>query len=786
MTEVVDPQTLLIKNKVEALDIHSHHHQDLDLTESLIAELEDGEYMCLICAGEVDARTEIWNCSHCHRVYHLPCATAWAEKSTQKNQADNNNKKSKEGWPCPACMKTTKKIPREYKCWCRKTTNPMYLGIMPHSCGQTCGVTLECGHRCTAICHPGPHPDCCSMGPAIKCFCGDNQRQLPCVMTSYNGWSCGKICNELLPCGKHKCKRRCHDGLCYDCDTKIESKCYCGQTEKELECAYLREKKCSKLITTLDDDNDDEKESVESWIGYFECEKLSTGLYSCRNHEYSFSCKPHKKEDFICPLTPKDTDTCPCGSSLVLDILGHPRLSCKEEIPLCGNVCNKLLPCGHKCLFDCHYGDCPDCPQVNKSHCRCGQEIFLVPCKTIALGEKPACHHKCTAKLQCGRHRCTEICCSEEKTAKALQKSGQAWKLTREEWPEVHRCDRVCNILKNCKIHKCTEPCHQGPCKPCMESSNEDYVCPCGQTVVRAPIRCGTVMPKCSHLCTRQRENCEHPMAEHVCHDPAVTPCPKCYYIVPKKCQCGKSTVKAPCSQPVTSCGKFCEELLPCGHMCSKMCHKPGDCIKVCSKSCGKTLPCGHKHMTAKCHFPKKCEDTAPKPGESFCSERVHMQCKCGNVTKTKQCTGRPTSLLLECNESCAVLERNRQIAAAFGMDPATAGTTGSVTSDMYSDDIIDLYLSNPAWCRSIERALQEMYTHKLRVKRFPPMRSSYERMFVHLLAQEGFNFKSESQDVDPHRSVVVYADWDTMNNEGYPRKPVMTLSEFVSRANIS
>ncbi|KAF5098632.1 hypothetical protein D0Z00_001975 [Geotrichum galactomycetum] len=190
--------------------------------------------------------------------------------------------------------------------------------------------------------------------------------------------------------------------------------------------------------------------------------------------------------------------------------------------------------------------------------------------------------------------------------------------------------------------------------------------------------------------------------------------------------------------------------------------------------------------MMTKCHFPKNCDDTAPKPGESFCSERVRMQCKCGNVTKTKQCTGRPTSLLLECNDSCVVLERNRQLAAAFGMDPATTGTAGPVTSDMYSDNIIDLYLSNPAWCRSIERALQEMYTNKLRVKRFPPMRSSYERMFVHLLAQEGFNFKSESQDVDPHRSVVVYADWDSMNDEVYPRKPVMTLSDFVSRANIS
>lgn len=502
----------------EEQEEQSHNHrvnayENLDLTESLIAEIEDGEYMCLICAGELDAKTEIWNCEHCYRVYHLGCATAWAEKSSKNNAA---LKEKIHGWSCPSCMKITKPIPKEYKCWCRKTTNPVYIGLTPHSCSQTCGVSLECGHRCTAICHPGPHPDCSSMGPSIKCFCGNNHRQLPCIMTSYDGWSCAKVCNELLPCGQHRCKEKCHKGLCYDCDTKLSSECYCGNTTMELDCSKRKRKTTCKV---------EEDGQVKKWTGLFSCDKTSTGLYTCGLHEYNFKCAAKKEQDFICPLTPKDTETCPCGSSLVRDILGQPRLSCEEKIPLCGKVCNKELPCGHKCLYNCHEGDCPTCPQISKQHCRCGQQLFNTPCSMLKHGEKPFCRRKCQAKLQCRRHRCNEMCCAHEKEARGLEKSGEAWKMPLNKWPEVHLCDRVCNNLRNCKVHKCTEPCHQGECSRCMESSSDDWVCPCGRTILRAPIRCGTMMPKCPQPCTRER-SCGHPMSNHPCHADA-NDCPK-------------------------------------------------------------------------------------------------------------------------------------------------------------------------------------------------------------------------------------------------------------------
>lgn len=488
-------------------------YENYDLTESLIAEIEDGEYMCLICAGELDVKTEIWNCEHCYRVYHLGCATAWAEKSTKNN---SELKEKIHGWSCPSCMKVIKKIPREYKCWCRKTTKPVYIGLTPHSCSQTCGVTLACGHRCTAICHPGPHPECGSMGPATKCFCGNTSKQLPCIMTSYNGWSCGKVCNELLPCGQHKCAQRCHKGLCYDCTTKMSSKCYCGKTVQDLDCASRKKKATCKVL---------ENGQVEKWVGVFACDQPVKGFYTCKRHEYDFKCAPRKEQDFDCPLTPHDTDTCPCGSSLVLDILGHPRLSCAEEIPLCGKVCSKPLPCGHKCVYDCHTGECPTCPQVSQMHCSCGQQVFSVPCSMKAVNRPPECRRKCTAKLQCRRHRCTEICCKYERSARALEKSGEAWKMDKSRWPAAHVCDKICNNLKNCQVHRCTEPCHSGDCPKCMESSNDDWVCPCGRTILRAPIRCGTMLPKCPHLCTRDRE-CGHPMADHPCHSDS-DDCPK-------------------------------------------------------------------------------------------------------------------------------------------------------------------------------------------------------------------------------------------------------------------
>lgn len=275
--------------------------------------------------------------------------------------------------------------------------------------------------------------------------------------------------------------------------------------------------------------------------------------------------------------------------------------------------------------------------------------------------------------------------------------------------------------------------------------------------------------------------------------------------MVMKRCECGKSEVKVPCSQPTSSCGQFCTKPLRCGHKCSKMCHKEGDCVTVCTKACGKTLRCGHKHSSVRCHYPRPCEEVIPasnripdsnqaaggtKTPPSCCSEKIELQCKCGNLTEQKRCTGERVSHLLECNESCAILERNRVLAEAFGVDTTLHPVRNTLEptknpEDMYSEDLIDLYLSNPAWCNDIEAKLNSMYVSKARVRRFPPMKS-YERMFIHLLANEAFNFKTESQDLEPYRNVVVYADWHAMTDDLYPRKPVMSIAEYVSRANIS
>lgn len=495
------------------------HESNLDLTDTLIRGIEDGDYTCLICTGEIDVRTEIWSCESCYRVYHLDCATVWAEKSTKNNES---LKKKVKGWACPSCMNIINHIPQEYKCWCDKTIKPEYFGLIPHSCGQTCGQTLKCGHHCMSICHPGPHPVCGAIGPKVKCFCGIEEAQGPCITTQYDGWSCGSVCNELLPCGKHRCQRKCHNGLCYDCDVQVTGTCYCGETTTtDLHCSELRAKATYwKSANTKLEDNA---------TGLFACHKIRRGYYSCQKHKYKIPCRPQRSTDFECPFTPKDLDTCSCGSSLVLDILGRPRKSCAEDIPSCGRVCGKILLCGHRCLFTCHSGECPSCPQGFQMPCRCGHQTYTVPCSLETDGLSPVCQRRCTAKLNCRRHRCSKICCEHEESALRRNSKNNRSSVASEEslvsnQPSIHVCEKVCN-LKTCKMHRCTDPCHSGPCPPCLESSDEDLVCSCGKTVIEAPVRCGRVLPPCPHSCTRPRA-CGHPISNHLCHEDSEE-CPK-------------------------------------------------------------------------------------------------------------------------------------------------------------------------------------------------------------------------------------------------------------------
>ncbi|VVT45802.1 uncharacterized protein SAPINGB_P000898 [Magnusiomyces paraingens] len=707
---------------------HAHVYDKLDLAESLLAEIEDGQYICLVCADELDAKSPIWNCSVCYRVYHLPCIKQWAEKSLAF-RADSPDP-TVESWKCPSCSTTSSMIPREYRCWCKKELNPTYDGIAPHSCGQTCAAPLSCIHKCMAICHPGPHPECTALGPMIKCYCAKKSKQLPCILTSYSGWQCNNICGELLPCGMHKCQKKCHQGLCGDCSEKINATCYCGETVLPVTCNNLEPKQSVEI------DAETGKQS-KSWIGFFVCDKIQEGKYECNVHSYKLECNKRTADTYKCPLRPVEGETCPCGKSPVTDILGHPRSSCEETIPTCGQVCDKKLKCGHTCKYPCHEGECPRCYFVTDMRCRCGYNRFLVPCGFAVTGEKPICARRCTGNLNCRRHRCTNVCCEFEKKAIKYGKNavwGKGYSVYDEtierEYKEKHGCTQTCNAMLNCGKHRCNKECHVRPCGPCLESSSEDWVCPCGRTILRAPVRCGTMLPTCPYECTRPTL-CGHPTPKHPCHGDDKE-CDRCLRLVSKPCACGKNpeVKNVPCYQEYASCGQLCGKPMACGHPCPKMCHRPGECETKCSR----------------------------------CAEVHILGCKCGEISRTIPCKAtaadREMNLLIPCEESCLEAARRRQLAEAFGMDPARQAP-GEFE---YSDNVIDLYLANPGWCTSTEKKIRDFALCHVgngdngtnKVLRFPPMKK-YDRMFIHELAT-AYNIRSQSYDPEPQRNVVLFA----------------------------
>lgn len=714
-------------------------YYNMDLAETLKTEIENGDYTCLICTGDIGINSKIWNCDTCHRVYDLDCIRDWSLRGIKAN---NSMDKS---WKCPSCNCSYIDPVLEYRCWCKKVIDPFYNGLMPHSCGQTCGTKLSCIHGCPSMCHPGPHSECTAIGPSLSCECGKSKRQWPCVITPYEGWKCQNICGEIMPCGEHTCLRKCHSGLCGKCTIECECKCYCGKAIKSIACSERRNK-WSEV-----EDEEGKQSGASRWIGSFSCGEVCNKYLDCGVHNCKLSCHSRCDYEHVCPLKPKENETCYCGKQLVSTILGHNRSSCEEPIPSCDSVCEKNLACGHKCTAKCHFGDCPPCRRICSTKCGCESQVFDVPCAFIQSGSTAKCRRRCTALMDCRRHRCSEVCCSFEKRAlerERIRKKKFRGKITTdsdEVIETIHQCTMVCNRQLNCGEHFCQMTCHNGPCIPCLESSMDDWYCTCGRTVLRAPIRCGSMKPRCKYQCTILPP-CGHPRVEHECHDPSVS-CPKCPYLVEKLCVCGKETVKGvQCYRPDSSvsCGKSCTKPLLCGHKCSKVCHQEGKCETHCKSSCGRLLPCDHPHKVL-CH-----SDTVCNPLD--CKELVTIKCVCGNLSKTDKCTGKAENEVLKCNESCAIKERNRKLAEALQID------LGKQEDHSYNDNLLDLYQMDPNWGDDIEQMLLEFVseTDKKELK-FPPM-NSQRRMYIHLLAEE-FHLPTYSLDSEPKRNVVVMKD---------------------------
>ncbi|GFR41388.1 hypothetical protein Agub_g2071 [Astrephomene gubernaculifera] len=454
---------------------------------------------CLICLNHIRPDEAVWSCERgCYTVLHLEWArsqldAAGAKAAARLSQfpAAAEEARAAAEWGCPKCRCTypAADIPRQYKCFCGKVTNPEFdPWVTPHTCGELCGRPLpgDCGHTCLLLCHPGPCPPCPLLVDA-SCHCGRLRTKRRC---GHHEYSCDGVCGSRLECG-HSCPDLCHPGECAPCRVMGDFKCRCGAERRRLPCGERR----------------------------FQCERVCGKPLACGNHTCEQVC--HSGRCGECPFS--GARTCPCGK------VAHSGMSCAERAPTCGATCGKLLPCGiHRCNDRCHHGECTaQCRGPVVKTCRCGKsqkEVLCFqeftcerrcgemracgrhPCKRRCCdGNCPPCEEVCGRRLKCGNHKCPAPChsgpcrpCPLTVTISCACGAAHCTLPCGAESKAVPpHCSAACSVPRICRHGPQLPPhrCHFGPCPPCN--------LPCG-----TPLACG------------------HSCAEPACHDPAPPPVP--------------------------------------------------------------------------------------------------------------------------------------------------------------------------------------------------------------------------------------------------------------------
>ncbi|EFN72938.1 NF-X1-type zinc finger protein NFXL1 [Camponotus floridanus] len=241
----------------------------------------------------------------------------------------------------------------------KRETHRCHQGPCP-PCKKICGlIHKRCGHSCPATCHtkvwvkvkangvkaqpigpwekPGkdimelktlPCPPC-EISVLVTCLGGHETRPWPCHMSKPS--SCGRACDQLLPCKNHTCELTCHK--IQTSDNKSDSGIPCMECEKE--CQFVR---------------------------------LSGCTHACPEPCHPAPCKPCKQLVRI---------SCHCGISTLyrhcVDLITATNKK-HDELLKCGNQCPKNYSCGHRCINDCHPGECKGQEQCSKKvrlWCKC-------------------------------------------------------------------------------------------------------------------------------------------------------------------------------------------------------------------------------------------------------------------------------------------------------------------------------------------------------------------------------------------------------------------------------
>ncbi|WCJ19874.1 NF-X1-type zinc finger protein NFXL2 [Euphorbia peplus] len=617
---------------------------DISKIQSFLTSSSSGALSCLICLERIKPSDPTWSCTRlCYAVFHLHCIQSWARQASDlsayraTSRLPISPEKAAENatWNCPKCRSEYDKSqnPKRYFCFCGKLEDPPSHDpwVLPHSCGEVCDRPLlhECGHFCLLLCHPGPCPSCPKL-VKTRCFCGRVEDVKRC---GFKLFSCNNVCNKMLDCEIHKCRRSCHDGDCPPCDSRGVYKCSCGRVGEERECC--------------------ERE--------FRCENPCEKLLGCGKHVCARGC--HFGECGECPHQGKRT--CPCGKRV------YEGMACDVAVPVCGGTCEKTLSCGlHRCHERCHRGLCMEtCRLVVTKSCRCGGLKKEVPCY-----QDLACERKCQRMRDCGRHACRRRCCDGE----------------------CLPCGEVCGKRLRCKNHKCQSPCHRGACAPCplmvtisCSCGETHFEVPCGLEMDQKPPKCRKlcgIPPLCRHASYSKPHKChygacppcrllceeDYPCGHKCnlrCHGPRPppkpeftlkpkkkkahhqsectpgSPCPSCPELVWRPCvgqHFGAERMMVCSDMKLFFCDNLCGNPLPCGnHYCTKTCHalknpstKP--MIQQSSEFCeGCRLPCEKERPPTCPHpCPLRCHPGDCPP----CKVLVKRACHCGSMVHVFEC----------------------------------------------------------------------------------------------------------------------------------------------------
>uniref|UniRef100_A0A1B0A839 Protein shuttle craft n=1 Tax=Glossina pallidipes TaxID=7398 RepID=A0A1B0A839_GLOPL len=112
---------------------------------------------------------------------------------------------------CPPCYRSSFE---ELFCECGAEViyPPVPCGTKRPLCKRPCSRKHPCDHSPQHNCHSAASCPPCMMFTTKWCFGQHEQRKtIPCSQQSF---SCGMACNKPLPCGRHKCIKTCHEGIC--------------------------------------------------------------------------------------------------------------------------------------------------------------------------------------------------------------------------------------------------------------------------------------------------------------------------------------------------------------------------------------------------------------------------------------------------------------------------------------------------------------------------------------------------------------------------------------------